>query len=533
MATDDELVALGLKPPRVCALIPGGPQTVVELIETAARDAPEAEALIGREQRYTYAELARATAAAAGALAARGIRPGDRVGASAPNHPDLVLAFLATQWLGAIWVGVNRALAAPEKQALLADCGASMLLADPETLAALQTDLPKVVIAGDNDWIGSASPAPSAEVDPWAPAAIAYTSGTTGFPKGATHSQHNLLTLAVAARWHGRDGQWQSGLRRGVALPLTVVNLMAIGPIVAFVNRAACVCMDRMDAPGIADWVARERIETFAGAPTTIHDLLTRPEIDPADLATLVVPTAGGGHVSDALQALYRKRFGVPLGIGYGLTEAMASVAEIDLAGPIVPGACGRAYAHLSLTIRNSEGRAMPPDSEGEIWISPIAEGPWAQVWTPMLGYWRQPHATAEALAGGALRTGDLGRLDPEGNLFVTGRKNDLIIRGGANIYPAEIERVLLEDARVDAAGVVGAPDERLGETVVAFIQSAEPAQPLVDDLARSCVEALAGYKQPQRWIVQAKLPRNAMGKVDKRALRAQLTGAVPDANAA
>lgn len=504
-------------------------------VRGAATKWPLREALVGRFARYDFRALDDQVEQAARFLWSLGLRAGDRVAATAPNDPQLVIAFLAAMRIGAIWVGISRALTMRERAELIADCGAGHYLADADTLdkrRQLDDDaLPLTIglIPGDPncDWARGMQSTHERvafpEIDPRAPAAIAYTSGTTGTPKGAAHSQHNIVALAAANRAFGRLGQWDPKLRRGVALPLTILNLMAIGPVAAIVNGSACICMDRIDAAGIAEWIKREAIETFAGAPTTIHDLLTRADIDQADLASLKLPTAGGGHVSDQLRTLYKARFGVELGTGYGLTEAMAGVAETDPAGGTPPGSCGRPYPHIEIGIDRGDGEPAAPDGAGEIRIRAISNGPWAHVYSPMLGYWQRPESSREALRDGWLYTGDIGCLDENGFLYVKDRRNDLIIRGGANVYPAEIERVLSAQAGVRTPVVIGLPDERLGERVIAVIETDPETDrsALEAALRQRCADDLARYKHPEAYWFADNLPRNAMNKVVKAQVRA------------
>ncbi len=477
---------------------------------------------------------------AAAVLSEMGVGAGDRVAACLPNQSEIVVAFLGAMHLGAIWVGIPRVLSVPEKLYLLDDCDALVLLADQETHDAIQPeraklrDLHEIVIAepGASEWNLDVDreddPLNRVEVepvDPFAPAAIAYTSGTTGRPKGVVHSQHNLiLPGAVAAA--GAD----AGLRQGVCLPLTILNLQVLGPLLSFQTGGTCVLMDRLDPVGLAEWVREERIASFAAVPTILHDLLTSPDVAPDDLATLVRPGVGGADLPESFRALYRERFGAEVMIGYGLTEAPTTVARTDPDEPPVPGSCGSAMPHVDLAILDEDGRELPDGEVGEVGVRAASHGPWAGVWTPMLGYWNQPDATRAAVRGGVLRTGDLGRLDEDGHLFITDRKNDVILRGGANVYPAEVERVLHGDSRVAGCAVVGRPDERLGEEPVAFVQPAggRPEDPdaWLGSLRERCTRELARYKIPVEFHLVDVLPRNAMGKVVKSRLRERLRAA-------
>ncbi|MCZ7525409.1 MAG: AMP-binding protein [Acidimicrobiia bacterium] len=542
MSTTVDLEAHGLLSSPARPEIPGGPQTVVEVLDRPVAEHPGREALVGRYSRYTYAQLDEAADRAAHALAGLGVGPGDRVAGSLPNHPDIVVAFLGVMRLGAIWLGVPKPLAPPEKAYLLRDGGASVLIAEPAAAAELEPlrgELPSLrhVVraepAGSEgarpgepgaDWAAllasAATGRPDVPVDPFAPAAIAYTSGTTGFPKGAVHSQHNLVLPGAVARTRGN---WSSAGVQGVALPLTILNLIVLTPLVCFQAGATCVTMDRVDALGMADWIRRERIETFGAVPAMIYDLLTHPEVRDEDLASLTRPGVGAADCPQAFRDLYRERFGTEVTFGYGLTEAPTAVTNTDPDGPQVPGSSGTALPQVRMLVVDEDDRELPPGEVGEICVAPAEQGPWAGVYTTMLGYWNKPEATAKALRDGFLHTGDLGYLDERGHLFVKDRRNDLIVRGGANVYPAEVERVLHDDGRVAACAVVGRPDERLGERVVAFVQLAPGVTASAEELATHCAANLARYKVPEELVFVDELPRNAMGKVRKTVLRDRL----------
>ena len=524
--------AHGLIPPLARPAIPDGPQTVADVLERALAEDPTREALVGRHAHYRYAELDLAANRAAHALAALGLRPGDRVAATLPNDTEIVVAFLGAMRLGAIWVGINRALAPPEKSTLLSDAQVRVVLADAESAAGIRDhggDLPELkhvlrVEPGDAacEWTAllaqtTDSSRPPVTADPFAPAAIAYTSGTTGFPKGAVHSQHNLLLPGAVS---AERGSYASDVRLGVCLPLSILNLMALGPLVAFQTGGCCVAMDRLDAPGLAEWIREERIVTFAAVPAIVHDLLTHPAVKPEDLASLTRPGVGGASCPEAFRELYRKRYGCEVTVGYGLTEAPTAVSQTDPNEPPIPNSAGRALPQVSLHILDDEGSELGPGELGEICVGPAREGPWAGVYTPMLGYWNKAEASAETLRGGLLHTRDLGTLDAQGNLFVRERKDDLILRGGANIYPAEVERVLHEDPRVAACAVIGRPDKRLGERVVAFVQLEPGTQAEAEELRAHCSAQLARYKVPEDFIFVDEFPRTPMGKIRRRDLR-------------
>jgi long-chain acyl-CoA synthetase len=530
-----DLAAHGLIPPPRRPVYPSGrTQCIAQVFDWVLEEDPTRLALIGRSGRLSYAELEAATNRVSAALAKLGIGVGDRVAACLPNDVDIVVAFLGTIRLGAIWVGVNRPLAGAEKAYLLKDSGASVYLANAdmadeiEPLGAGIETLRHVVRvdpqgASDCEWArlcretgNPERPAASASLDPFEPAAIAYTSGTTGHPKGAVHSHHNLLLPGAVS---ASTGLYSAEVRQGVVLPLTILNLVVLAPLTAFQVGSACVAMDRIDPVGLAAWVKTEQVGHFAAVPTIIHDLLTHPDVTADDLASLRSPMVGGADCPEEFRDLYRDRFGKEVGIGYGMTEAPTAVTSATGAPAEKPGLCGTALPQIEIQVWGEDDRPQPAGELGEICVGPSKEGDWAGVYTPMLGYWNRPEATAEALRGGVYHTGDVGFLEEDGTLYIRGRRNELILRGGANVYPAEVERVLGEHPAVGAVAVFGLPDERLGERVVAVVQLEAGATATAEDLAGHVRDQLARYKTPEQIRFVDEMPRNAMNKIVKREL--------------
>jgi acyl-CoA synthetase (AMP-forming)/AMP-acid ligase II len=237
------------------------------------------------------------------------------------------------------------------------------------------------------------------------------------------------------------------------------------------------------------------------------------------DLESLVNLEAGGAVVPEEFRRLYRERFGQGVRVGYGMTEAPTAVTWSGTEDSPLPGLCGKAVAYVEIRIEDGDGGLLPAGEVGEICVAPASSGEWKDVYTPMLGYWNKPEASAEALRADVYRTGDLGFLAEDGNLFIRGRRNELILRGGANIYPAEVERVLEEHPGVAGSAVLGISDERLGERVVAAVELEPGSQVSAEDLLARCRAQLARYKVPSQLVVVETLPRNAMSKVVKREL--------------
>jgi len=508
---------------------PHVPGSVGEVFDRVLAEDPGREALVTRSGRWSYGELDRLANRAARALGALGVRPGDRVAAALPNDVDVVVAFHGAMRLGAVWVGVNRALAAPEKEFILQDAGVSAVLADAAVgeqvggRGALDGRCRVIVVEPDDrsgGWfaaLDAAADTPLASrVDPRAPAGIAYTSGTTGFPKGATHSQYNLLlpgAALVASRGYG------PGLRKGDCLPLTILNMLVLTTLLVAQAGGCAVIMDRIDAAGVADWIREERVTTWNGPPALIHSLASDGRIAPGDLRSLDEVWNGGADCPEAVRAMFEAKFGRTVLATYGLTEAPTVVAIDARDGSHRPGASGRPLPHLAVRILDEQGDELPAGETGEICVGPVAAGPWADRYRPMLGYRGLAEATADALRGGLLHTGDLGCLDDEGFLHVRDRKSLVIIRGGANVYPAEVERVLHEAPGVAACAVVGVPDERLGERVMAAVQLAPGSTVSAEELSAHCLANLAPYKVPERFVFVDGFPRNSMGKIRRREL--------------
>ncbi|HLI54980.1 MAG TPA: AMP-binding protein [Acidimicrobiales bacterium] len=490
------------------------PSGVFDVLRRAVGEDPGREALVSASGRLTYGDLDALADRAAGAFYALGVRPGDRVAVSLPNDQEIVVAFHGAMRLGAVWVGVNQALAPPEKAYMLADSGATLYLsADPPGC------LPP---RGDASWRALASAEFLAALDaseglpavptpdPEAPAAIAYTSGTTGRPKGAVHCQAGLVLPGAATV--ARRG-WGPGLRKGDSLPLTILNMFSLTTLLTAQAGGTAVIIDRPDVRSVVGWIRDEQVSVWNGPPAQLWTMVRDPGIEPADLASLKEVWVGGADCPDSLRSDFEARFGMPVVRTYGLTEAPALVCLDDIDGPRPSGTSGRPLDHIEV---EADG--------GEIVLVPRRDGPWAGVYRPALGYWNRSERPAE---GRVLRTGDLGRLEG-GHLRVLGRKSTVIIRGGANVYPAEVERVLAEAPGVGASSVVGVADERLGERVGAALEPKAGEVLDVDSVLEHCRRNLAAYKVPERVVVVERLPRNQMGKVPRTEV-VKLLEAVPD----
>lgn len=520
---------LGLKAPTHRRSPPVGPRDVASIFDGAVLNAPDAEALSDPTRRLSYRELEDAVNAAMAVLVAHGVKPQDRVAGSLINCCDLVVAFMAVQRLGAIWVGINRVLSPPDKVHILNHSGTSLLIFDAagaemlgDALSAVAHLRSALVIDDpqrDGGWSAVFGGAPSvpvarAEIDPFAPAVIMYTSGTTGAPKGVVHSQHNMVTLCAAA---AAANSMYPNARRGVVLPLTITNVMILGPLIAFWNARSCSCGQSTKIGPMVEWMHAERIGTFAAVPTMVYDLLQGD----FDLPESLNLGAGGAPLPMPIRNAYSARYGKPVGGSYGLTEAPTVVAETRGLEPPA-GSSGLPLPHLQVTIRDEAGECVALGEIGEVCVGPVEHGEWAHVYSTALGYWKDAEKTAHLLRGGVLHTGDMGRLDAEGWLYLADRSSELILRGGSNVYPGEIEIALYNHPNIAACAVIGRPDLRLGMRTVAFVQPVGPhinCDELREALVTVCKESLARYKMPDEWVFVEEFPRNAMGKIVKPAL--------------
>jgi long-chain acyl-CoA synthetase len=468
--------------------------------------------------RWKDQQLDAAASCAAGALYGRGIRAGDRIAVCLPNDVAIVVAFYAAMRLGAVWVGIGSALAEPEKRRLIAHSAPRLVLATPQVADEIGAGDGVETITVDpgdpNDqWaalLNAGLEAPHVDIDAHAPAGIAYTSGTTGAPKGIVHSQHNLLlpgVVVVAERGYGAD------LRKGDCLPLTILNVMVLSSLLTAAAGGCCVAMDRRDARGIAEWIRDSQLTVWNGVPTQLSDLIRDDTVTREDLQSLREVWCGGAGCRDDLRLAFEEKFGHPVRATYGLTEVPTIVAMDPVGDKWKPGASGRTLPHLRLTVRGDHDEDAAPDQVGELCVGPQTQGHWAAAWTPMLGLWRD--SGVDPNLHGALHTGDLGTIDEEGWLRVLDRSKLLIVRGGANVYPSEVETILLTHPSVTGAAVFGVSDDRLGERVAALVEiDGESPRPSSEDLTALCASQLARYKVPEAWGFVDSLPRNAMGKV-------------------
>jgi fatty-acyl-CoA synthase len=482
-----------------------------ELTGRARRSRPDRQAVIFGDDVRTHAELGDRAARLASALAAGGVGARDRVALLLHNRIEFVEALLACHHLAAVAVPINFRLAADEVDYVLADSGAVALICDAPVAAA--SEIPMVLEVGPQyDGVVAAAPrhegAVLAEDDP---ALMCYTSGTTGRPKGAVLTHRNLVASTLSWIHEMRadqDDVWLSGQPLfhigGIngLLPFLVLGAtVVITPTTTFDPGAA---LGLIEAHGVTMCI----FVPTQWAAICASDAVAR--IDPRQLRVAMWGASPAPRRTlEAMETAFPRAAIVS---AYGQTEM--SGATTLLKGPDSTrkmGSVGKPMLGVELRVVDDELRDLPTDGVGEI----VYRGP-----SVMAGYHQQPDATREAFAGDWFHSGDLARIDGERYLWLVDRKKDLIVSGGENVYPAEVERVLLDHPAVAEAAVIGVPHPRWVETPVAFVVPTDAGEPDEAELIAHCRRYLAGYKKPSAIVVVEELPRNAGGKVLKRRLR-------------
>jgi malonyl-CoA/methylmalonyl-CoA synthetase len=459
-------------------------------------DRPGVPALFDAHEGWiTAGQLESASRRVAGRLRAAGLAPGDRMLFSAQSSVALAVAHVAALRSGLVVVPANTAYRGPEIAHLVSDARPSAALVDDEERAAWVSGTdPDVLITGPGVELPDGPAATLDDVDPSAPAVIIYTSGTTGTPKGAVLSHANLLadseSLGLAWRWNEAD-------RLVLALPLFHAHGLCVGLHGTLLAGASAVLLPRFEVDTVLDAARDQAATLFFGVPTMYHRLAQATRV--GELRRLRLCVSGSAPLPEELHARLAGSAGQEVLERYGLTETLMNASN-PYEGERRAGSVGFPLPGVELRLDSKDGEIL-------------VRGP-----NVFGGYWGRPEATADAFEGDWFRTGDLGALDSDGYLRILGRSKELIITGGYNVYPREVEEVLLGHPRVGEVAVVGTPSEEWGEVVTAFIVPDGPA-PSRDDLLAFAAERLASYKQPRLVHVVDALPRNAMGKVLKHEL--------------
>jgi long-chain acyl-CoA synthetase len=483
------------------------------LTDSAARQ-PERTAIKLDDVELSYAQLDGASAHLAGLLAQHGFQPGDRVGVMLPNVPYFPVVYYGVLRAGGTVVPMNVLLKQREVAYYLGDSGAKLLLAWHELASearpgceAAGAELIEVAPGAFEAQVGAAEPRTAlAEVSDEGTAVILYTSGTTGKPKGAELTHANLrvnartkmetlirlapedVILGALPLFHsfGQTAAMNAGLMAGACLSL----------------------LPRFDAAKALKVMERDRVTIFLGVPTMYSAMLGVPEGERPDSSALRVCVSGGASLPVEVLRAFESQFGCTILEGYGLSETspVASFNHPDRERK--PGSIGTPIRDVEMRVVDEQGAELPAGEVGEI----VIRGP-----NVMKGYWQRPEATAEAMRGGWFHTGDLAKVDEDGYFFIVDRKKDLIIRGGYNVYPREVEEVLYEHPAVAEAAVLALPHAELGEEVGAAVALKAGAAAEPEELQAFVKERVAAYKYPRHvWLV-GELPKGPTGKILKR----------------
>jgi long-chain acyl-CoA synthetase len=502
--------------------------------------------LVYEDDRLTFEEHFRHAATFARRLERYGVSKGDRVAIAMRNFPEWSVAFFGAAAAGAVVVPLNAWWTGPELEYGLRDSGAKVLVADQERAERLAGVLPDlgiatVVVRGDGPPPAGAEPyatvlgevgdtLPDVEIDPDDDATIFYTSGTTGRSKGALGTQRNITTNPISLAY----AMAAAGLRAGHALeevtaPARRVSLLSVplfhatgchSVLVASALAGSTIVLMRKWNPERAlELIERERATMFGGVPTMAWQVLTSPHFDKYDTSSLTSVSYGGApappKLVEKIKELLPER--IP-GNGYGLTET-SSVTTYNSGVNYLshPDSVGPPVAVCDVKVVGPDGEELPVGEVGELLI----KGP-----NIIKGYWNKPEATAQAFVDGWFHSGDLARVDDEGFVYIVDRAKDMLIRGGENVYCAEVEAAVYEHPAVADAAVIGVPHEELGEEVGAVICLRPDASLTVEELQAFLRERIAAFKVPAHvWFREGELPRNPGGKILKTRLRSEILG--------
>ena len=511
-------------------------ETIGENLRRTAESFPNAEALVVGHQNYraTYQQLWDQTATVARGLLARGLRKGDRVGIWSPNRAEWVVLQYATARIGAILVNINPAYKTAELSYALQQSGTSMLVLAKSfrtsnyvaMLEEVRKDCPELreSIVIDDDWsalLDDARQIPTEELSALErslqfdePINIQYTSGTTGFPKGATLSHHNILNngffVGEALRYTEHD-------RVCIPVPFYHCFGMVLGNL-ACTTHGACMVVpgESYEALAAMETVQAERCTALYGVPTMFIGELDHPRFSEFDFSSLRTGIMAGSPCPVEVMRKVQSVMHMPeVTIAYGMTETSPVSTQSSTDDPLGKrvSTVGRIFPHVEIKIVDpATGEVVPRGQAGEL----CTRG-----YSVMLGYWNNPEATSQAIdAGRWMHTGDLATMDDEGYINIVGRIKDMIIRGGENVYPREVEEFLYTHPDISDVQVIGIPSERYGEEVMAWVKLREGASVTDEALIAFCRGKIATYKIPRYWKFVDAFPMTVTGKIQKFKMR-------------
>lgn len=519
-------------------------ETLFDAIVQQSKSIPDKVAIIYQDQEYTYAELYLRVEAIAEQLQCLGVQKGDKVAVLFPNHPEFVAVFFAVLGLGATVVPVNPLLKSEEIAHILHDSNAKVLIVHELLVAELSlamkheaadsafAELEQIIINSANTAefqlglrtknvsVQSLTQAQSASIKPHFEneifaekdlAMIVYTSGTTGKPKGAMLTHRNIIAAIKESIFEGFDMSSQD--RFLGTLPICHIYGACVLVYFNIARGSSMVLLPKFDAKIVLATIENHRITILPMVPSMYQFLLMEMQEKSYDTSSLRICFCAASPLSRELHEEAERKLGAAIFEGYGMSET-ACAGTINNMQARKEGSIGKALSCIEIAIRSESGEHLPPgaDNVGEI----VMRGT-----SVMLGYYQKPQATNEAIDGEAwLLTGDLGYKDEEGFVYIVGRKKELIIRGGANIYPREVEELIMRMPEVREVAVIGVPDKLMGERVKAVVVALPGLELSEAQVKEFCSEHLANYKVPRIVEFRTELPRNATGKILKRALK-------------
>lgn len=506
-------------------------RSLYQILEKTAREFPDVTAIIYEEKETTYRELKQKVDRLANAWKERGVQKGERIGLMLANHPDYIVSYYAAQMLGATVVQINPLYTARELQGIVDDVQMKYIIthdSNRSTVSQLNSELLKAVFLSEdpepddvslalpsyyiNELIDRSTPLDSyAEIDIYEDVAvIQFTGGTTGKMKGAMLTHYNLLANVIQSYAMYSDLLEDGKEVTLAATPFYHVFAMTAAMNVSIFSGQAILIIRRFQVDNVLKLIKKYRPSFFPGVPTMYNAFVNHPNVKEYGLDCFKVCSSGSAPLPQEVLRRFQDITGVPILEGYGLSETSPSTHRNPIHAKRKVGSIGIPIPLTDSKVVDDEGNEVNFGEIGEL----IIKGP--QV---MKGYWQKPEETAEALRGGWLYTGDLATMDEEGYFYIVGRKKEMIISGGFNIYPQEVEDVLYDHPAIKEAAVVGIPDDYSGERVKAFVVFKEGMQAQEQQLIDHCYKNLTRYKVPREIEICDALPRNTVGKLLKRVL--------------
>ncbi len=508
--------------------------TITHLLDEQAKNFPDKSFILCADREFSYGTMRDEAARVAANLANRGVAKGDKIALLMGNGIELLHVFLGAGRIGAIVVPINPLLKPDEIGYICNDSDAETLVTIPEfgpflpSLPALLPKLKRIFVVGEASeavagsdlaepfsvLLDDVDAVPDIVAEPEDEAALIYTSGTTGMPKGVVLTHRNYISNA---RMMIRTTTMTAADRFLLILPLFHVNAQVVSILAPMMAGADVFMMEQFQPFKILPMIQQCRATILSAVPTIYNVICRMPKAEEYDVTSIRFFVSGAAPMPEETYELVQRVLKRPLIMGYGLSEATCASAAADYQDPIRRDSVGPALRYTQIRIVGEDGNDVPVGDVGEIWVA----GP-----AVMKGYYKNPEATAEVLQDGWLRTGDLGRFDEDGYLYIAGRLKDMIIRGGQNVYPQQVENVLSKLEGVAECCVVGVEEPRWGQEILAAIQLAEGHTLTEEEVMAFCQERLAAYKCPRLVRFVDELPKTATGKIRKVEVAAQFADA-------